>query len=193
MNKQPEVRARTRQKLIDAFWALCKEKNMNQISVGELARLAGYNRSTFYEYFTDIPDLLRQVEDTLLRELREGLEKIAPQMARSDQYDQPDAFHLIFQMLNEPMYCLLGPHGDPAFFSRVKEVVLPVFNDILHLPVDSLYFDYVSAYTYSALIGFLQHWYEQDQNLTEQEFFKLGSALLSHGVFDVLTGLNPEI
>ncbi len=194
MNKQPEVRARTRQKLIDAFWKLCSEKSINRISVGEVTRLAGYNRSTFYEYFTDMPDLVHQVEDSILENVRESVSNAVACIDQIDLNKNMDAFQIIFRMLNGPIYFLLGPNGDPAFFSRVKEAVFPILADSLGVSENSAYFDYITAYAYSALVGFLQHWHEQGQNLPEQEFLQLGFDLLAYGVFGALAKKNeiPE-
>ncbi|MCD7750028.1 MAG: TetR/AcrR family transcriptional regulator [Oscillospiraceae bacterium] len=57
MKKQPEVTERTRQRFLEAFWSLVREKPVAKISVSELTKRAGYNRSTFYEYFLDTDEL----------------------------------------------------------------------------------------------------------------------------------------
>ena len=47
MKKQPEVTAATRQKLMDAFWTLYKEKAIDKISIAEITNITGNNRGTF--------------------------------------------------------------------------------------------------------------------------------------------------
>ena len=71
MNKQPEVTAQTKQNLIDAFWSLYCEKRIEKITVKEITQMAGYNRGTFYEYFTDVYDVLDQIELSLVPTLNE--------------------------------------------------------------------------------------------------------------------------
>jgi AcrR family transcriptional regulator len=61
----------TKQNLIDAFWALYCEKRIEKITVKEITQKAGYNRGTFYEYFTDIYDVLNQIEESLIPTLDE--------------------------------------------------------------------------------------------------------------------------
>ncbi len=39
MKKQPEITAATKQKIIDSFWELYKEKSIDKISVGEITAL----------------------------------------------------------------------------------------------------------------------------------------------------------
>ena len=69
MKKQPQQTAQTRKKLMDSFWKLYCDDGIDRVTVGAVAKDAGYNRGTFYEYFTDVYDLLDQLEDELLGEL----------------------------------------------------------------------------------------------------------------------------
>lgn len=66
MKKQSEVTAQTKQNLVGAFWSLYCEKRIEKITVKEITLKAGYNRGTFYEYFTDVYDVLEQIEKSLI-------------------------------------------------------------------------------------------------------------------------------
>ena len=70
MNKRPKITEQTRNNLISAFWSLYMKKPLSRISVKEITDLAGYNRATFYHYFTDVPALLEEEETALLEEIR---------------------------------------------------------------------------------------------------------------------------
>ena len=63
MHKQPEVTAATRARLMDAFWALYRERPMEKITVSSIVKLAGVHRSTFYEYFQDVYDVLEHYDE----------------------------------------------------------------------------------------------------------------------------------
>lgn len=52
MKKQPQITEKTRQKFIEVFCELYSQKPIEKISVQEIANNSGYNRSTFYQYFT---------------------------------------------------------------------------------------------------------------------------------------------
>jgi len=66
MKKQPEITERTKAILTDAFWQLYCQKDIHNISVKEITDKGGFNRSTFYQYFTDVYDVLNQIEDSLI-------------------------------------------------------------------------------------------------------------------------------
>lgn len=42
-----------------------------KITVKDITNKAGYNRGTFYEYFTDVYDVLNYIEDSLIPTLEE--------------------------------------------------------------------------------------------------------------------------
>ncbi len=181
MKKQPEATERTRQKLINAFWTILEKKSLNQVTVREISGLAGCNRSTFYEYFTDIPDLLRFEEDKLLDEVKTFVPDI-----NGDSVLNADTFQIIFKLLNRKAYYLLGVNGDPSFFPRLKSEIINMLKAKSGIASDFPNLDYIIAYAYSALLGYLQHWHEQDRSLSEEEVFQLGHDLITNGVIGVL-------
>lgn len=63
--------ARTRRLIIEALVELCAEKNYESISVADLARKAGINRSTFYLHFEGKDDLMERGFENFLEELGE--------------------------------------------------------------------------------------------------------------------------
>ncbi|MFC6651830.1 TetR/AcrR family transcriptional regulator [Paenibacillus rhizoplanae] len=73
MNKQPQVTEKTRQRFIEVFCELYSQKPIEKISIQEIANRSGYNRSTFYQYFTDIYELLDAVENNLLHDIKQNL------------------------------------------------------------------------------------------------------------------------
>lgn len=73
MKKKPEITTLTREKLMDSFWELYCAKPINKISIKGITDNAGYYRSTFYEYFTDIYDVLEQLETELILYLKEDV------------------------------------------------------------------------------------------------------------------------
>lgn len=50
--------AQTKQNLIDAYWRIYTQKPIQKITIKEITVKAGYNRSTFYECFTNLYAIL---------------------------------------------------------------------------------------------------------------------------------------
>ena len=60
------MRAQTDEDLLMAFELLCRNKDPEKITAIEVAKRAGVTRSTFYNHFADMPDLIETYEDRML-------------------------------------------------------------------------------------------------------------------------------
>jgi len=56
----------TKGKIYDVLTVLLRNNTVEKITVSKISKLAGINRSTFYEYFEDVYDLKDQFEDYLV-------------------------------------------------------------------------------------------------------------------------------
>ena len=126
MHKQPEVTAQTRQKLLDAFWALYCEKGIQKISAREVAVNAGYNRATFYEYFSDVDDVLHQIEAPLLKAIEDPLTDVPSSFGMT-----LDRFIRLLAQNAKYYAVLLGENGDPTFVLLLKEAMKPAMRQAL--------------------------------------------------------------
>ena len=69
MKKQPERTAATRSAFVDAFISISESRPIEKITIQEIADKAGYNRTTFYQYFEDTFHLLSYMEDYIISPL----------------------------------------------------------------------------------------------------------------------------
>ncbi len=66
---------RTKKALREALFSLLEKKPINEISVTELTHLADDNRATFYFYYTDLLDMLQQIQNETYRDFEEVTDK----------------------------------------------------------------------------------------------------------------------
>ena len=69
---------RTEEQLKRALTQLLLEKPVREITVRELTDRADVNRGTFYAHYTDLYDMLEQMESELLGEFEAVLDRHAP-------------------------------------------------------------------------------------------------------------------
>ncbi|WP_339308302.1 TetR/AcrR family transcriptional regulator [Paenibacillus sp. FSL R5-0519] len=119
MKKQPQITEKTRQKFIEVFCGLYSQKPIEKISVQEIANNSGYNRSTFYQYFTDIYALLDAVENDLLNDIKKELanKELSMHTVQESLHCMDKREHLL--VLN----ALLGDYGSFHFLKRLKNEV----------------------------------------------------------------------
>lgn len=188
MKKQPEITAQTKQNLIDAFWQLYCVKRIDKITVREITLKAGYNRGTFYEYFSDVYDVLEQIETSLLPEL----EQLPPADFLNSSPPRPiDDFIKMYEDHSKYYTVLLGDNGDPSFLSRMKNSVKPKLKQLL-IASDAPYnfeLEYTIEYTLSAMIGVLSYWFSQENTPPTDRLLVLMHDIMHEGVMKKLLQL----
>jgi len=111
-----DARVRYTKSIIEkSFFTLLKMKPLNKISVKSVCDLAEINRTTFYRYYTDPYDLLRQIENNLVQSMESLI-----QDAKAGNIDKTilsvvDAIHE-----HSDIYTLLvSDYGDRNFINRI--------------------------------------------------------------------------
>ena len=179
MNKQPEMTAATRQRIIDAFWLLYEIYPIEQIRIKEIARTAGINRSTFYQYFNDIYDIRQQEEDRIIAYILEHKDLAA---SGTSFQDAISSIMEVYQSNGRYLCILLGGHGDPSFSILLKDRLLHIFEKLHALPDDAMT---RTAFHFGigGLLTAFQYWYLSNPQEPLDKFVSLINALISQGIF----------
>lgn len=181
MNKQPEITDRTRQTFVDAFCMLYTQKPIEKISIQEIAKKAGYNRSTFYQYFLDIDDLLNYTENELI-------EYICQKREKGIMNDQLFVTHLIDVYSEKSTYidALLGDFGSNLFLEDLKTKMQSNIYE-LSLPDSNPLKPYLVEFHLSSTLSLFRLWLRRKKDLPLDEFLSLVSDLYMGGLSSVLT------
>lgn len=185
MGKRDEITLQTKQNFIDAFWSLYCEKRIEKITVKDITNRAGYNRSTFYEYFSDAYDVLEYLEQSLIP----TIEKLPPVNTPSGDFGMPmDMFMNLYEQNAKYYSVLLGEKGDPAFASKLKNTVKPILmGELTHnTSIDNTRIDYVLEYILTAMIGMMSYWFSQKNPIPKEELYDLIKKLMEEGVLEQL-------
>lgn len=100
---------RTRKVLRKSLLSLMKDRPIAKITVKELCAKAEINRTTFYAHYTDISELLEQIETDLLGEIATNLTSGLSNDAISDML-----MNLLLMIQKNADICtvMLGKNGD---------------------------------------------------------------------------------
>lgn len=120
-----EKQQRTKTRMEEAFIELYKTKAYENITVGQLSKLAGIHRSTFYLYYGNMGMLLRELEDRLLEQLQEYNHALHPFDFRNTNHDGHALESLMplvvfFLEHRRSFVVLMSPQGDPYFHRKLK-------------------------------------------------------------------------
>ena len=127
VSKDNRSTRRTRSAIREALTEMLAVKPVGKITVQELIDKANICRTTFYAHYEDIYDLLSEVEDDILSEIREGLEGLDQAPIRvEEQYPAIEAVVEVYARHEKLIRLLNGPNGDPGFDARLQDTIYDV-------------------------------------------------------------------
>lgn len=174
----------TRMVLKESLMGLMEQKDIAKITIKELCQRADVNRSTFYAYYRDQYDLLRQIEDELLDEINANL-------AGFDVNDKDGTFRIlekIFCSIQENGdFCrlLLSEKGDVSFQKRVMDLYQSRYIEQWlenRREIDLETVEYLYLYLVNGSIGVVQNWLRSGMQKTPREMAALLLRLVNQGM-----------
>lgn len=179
MKHNAEITAQTKKNLMDAFWDLYSKEGIKKTSVREIVGKAGYNRSTFYEYFTDVYEVLNQIEAAILPDIEKHQGVIMeagvqlPIKHLTEVYSQNKRYFVI----------LLGKNGDPFFQGKIKNAYKALLRPHLQsLGSDDFILECTLEYLVSAFLGVMTYCFTQEENPDIEKMVQLLWNLMNDGV-----------
>ena len=170
----------TRKHIQDTYILLIREKKWDRISVIEICKKASITRGTFYQYYSDIYDLMEQLEQKLLDELARQyhashkINEKPPSALRGSEfkisYTPPQNFSIWFDFCRKnssAMISLLDRHnGDTYFVKKLNVLISDAMNSMMdddHIPRDDLRAYFVKTITELHFLS-AQYWLTSDRN-----------------------------
>jgi AcrR family transcriptional regulator len=177
--KQPEITMMTKQIIKDSFWELYKEKKIENITVKDITQKAGFNRTTFYAYFTDVYDVLEQIEDDLMP----GIEHLPPINAtREYSIDYLKNIFTIYEKNSTYYSVLLSENGDPRFALKMKNVFKSMMMEAIknRVNISPEEMDYALEFLAGGTLSIVKHWFDQDKNIPMHQLIPLMYNLMEN-------------
>ncbi|MCR4748893.1 MAG: TetR/AcrR family transcriptional regulator, partial [Lachnospiraceae bacterium] len=82
MNEYDERYSTAEDAILDAFFVLLKEKELEKITVSDIVKKAGIVRSTFYNHYENVPALMEAAEDRTINDIFKMMESFHPKNDR---------------------------------------------------------------------------------------------------------------
>jgi AcrR family transcriptional regulator len=177
MKKQPEITERTRQSFIDVFCELYTQKPIEKISIQEISNKSGHNRSTFYQYFTDIYELLAYIENDVLYYLQNVFQSKKCTTEPSDV----QSIVRLFEEKGKYLEALLGDYGSIRFLERLKNEI-HTDNLNLNFAKDNPILPYIIEFHISIPISLFRLWQRRQKDLPVEELSDLIQNLYTTGI-----------
>ena len=163
--KQDRRVRKSKEALKNSLIELMEDKSVNNITVKELVTKADLNRSTFYNYYSDIPDMLNKLEEELYKEFLKTIESHIEKCKKNNDISKM-AHEFIEDMCNvvkdnyDFCQCIFSKNGDLNFLFELEEMVenhlREQFKENFDKKVKSL--TYIYSFIKSGFIGVLKTW-----------------------------------
>lgn len=112
---------RTRASLQEALLTLCKTRDIDAVSISEVADAAGVNRTTFYQHYPDVSTLLADALDVVANSAHAQLETEMSTVAERGP-GEIIARYLQHVYDNASLYRkVLGSNGSPVLVARLSD------------------------------------------------------------------------
>lgn len=179
--------ARTKKAIRNAFARLLSEKDLNDVTVREVAALAQINRKTFYNYYSGIYQVVEEIEDEIVREYEELLEGTD---LRRDLRAPYVFFEKLSAVINSDMDfygSLFSMSGNVRLTQKIvaslKEKTRRAMAD--RIGTDEVRADVAMQYVFSGMLAVYQQWFNSDRKRSVEEI----SAILGEVCFNGVIGL----
>jgi AcrR family transcriptional regulator len=178
----------TKMAIRNSLMELLKEKQILSITTKEICVRADISRSTFYTYYKDQYDLLKQIEDEILETIC-GMVVEEKNPAKRTSQDNIAKIERLFQFILDnkaSLQSLLGRNGDyvfqkkflSLFIERMKKYAPENFKK----PEDEAKREYFSNFVVGGFVAIVQTWLQNNINLSVPELAKLTAQLFHiHG------------
>ena len=173
-----------------AFWKLYERNPVEKISVSELCRVAGYNRTTFYVYYDNIYDLLHRCIEEMIRPLETHLGGLQRLCSREEKGVLERLYMTVLKTNEKRIRLLIERHQLYILENRVKELIKPILYTMHDGgTLSSCDLDYILEYELAAVFGVIAKWF-RDQDITDQEIIRLLIDCSQTGVINLLNENN---
>lgn len=185
--KKIDQRTRLTKLLIrKSMTSLLSQKPIQSISVKELCETAGINRGTFYAHYTDLYDLMEQMEAEMMETFQQALQ---PLLEESEGERTPLKITAgIFNCLKDNAdLCIvtLGPYGDKQFAARLldagRQWYLESYTKYFE-GVSKTKLEYYYAFVSSGCIGLLEKWLQDGMSTSTEEIAQIAQGIMLQGI-----------
>lgn len=175
---------KTKRAIRNAFAELLSEKDLNDITIKDIADRADINRKTFYNYYSGVHQAIEEIENEIVEMFKGTLTDVDFAAALK----QPD---LIFGRLTNVINSDLDFYGhlfhskrNSNLSSKITKAMMNAaknsFSSQTDLDEETL--DIVINYTISGMFGVYQSWFNSDRHQSVEEISRLISKICVYGL-----------
>lgn len=138
----------TRSLIQEAFLELMQNKPIGKITVKAICEAAAISRPTFYSYYDDVYDLIKQMEDSFIMKIKKEIPNHVLESKKQQQVYQ--AIGNIYLQNKKLVLAFYGIYGDISFHRRLIETMLATTREM-----EKMYYPQLDSYALHLTFRFM--------------------------------------
>ncbi len=175
---------KTKRAIRNAFAKLMVEKDINDITIIELAQAANINRKTFYNYYSGVYQVVEDIE----RDISQSYEVLLGNVQFKRTIDAPyslfERFSALINMDPEFFGYLLSMNGNAVLVTRIMRLLKDKTREVMasQLDIEGYKADIMIDFVLSGMLSVYQHWFNSDRSVPLEEVTQIVSSLGFNGI-----------
>ena len=183
--KAPDRRVvKTKRAIKNAFAQLLAEKNLNDITISDIAALADINRKTFYNYYAGIYEVVDEIENDIVSRF----DSLLTELDFTDNADRP---YMVFEKLTaiintdtEFFGYLMSMNSNVSLSSKIVEMLKAKTKAILlkYLDIEEQKLNLMLEFMVTGVVAVYQQWFNSDRREPIEEISNTVNLLIFRGL-----------
>lgn len=182
-NKTDRRVVKTRKAIHNAFVELVTTKDVRDITVRDIARIADINRKTFYNHYTDINQLIDEMENEIISAFDEAMAGIDLRSALENPEDICRRLLAIGYNLSDICAHLMKIEYDGTMVTKIAEALISSIRktsgDQIHIDENTL--KQMMEFAVAGMLQCYQTWFYSDREETIEDLSMRMARLIVNG------------
>ena len=157
---------KTKRAIKEAFAKLLTQKDINDVTISDIAAEAGINRKTFYNYYGGIYEVVGEIEDDIVRLIDKEVTGIGFQNSLQSPY-------LVFEKLTKVINTdtdffgyLLGMNANVSLESKIADLLKSKFKLFVlqDVEISELRLNLMAEFIISGMVAVYRRWFNSDRS-----------------------------
>ena len=180
--------AKTKKAIYRAFAELLSEKNINDITIKDIADKADINRKTFYNYYNGIYDLTGEIENSIIDSFEQVLRNTNINELLHNPYSMFEALTRIINSNLDFYQHLISIESNSNLVSNLFKSLKTRAKEVIsqYTLLDDATLDIVLDFVVSGMFTVFQHWFNSSREHSIDDLAKIVATLSFNGINGLL-------
>ena len=170
-NNLSRVSDRTRHNFMDAFWRLYEVRDIGSIRVQEICDIVGYHRNSFYRYFSDVYDVLENIENDIIAAI---LDQTDTGILFDTTQTTTDRFLAVWEEYSRYLRVFADENKNSSFRVKLIAALKQTHQNLFQYSNNRVLDDYIWEYTITGSVSTMLYYYRRETpGLTLRELLDL--------------------